>query len=145
MRYAYPCDIRVDTYEEEGFVVTFPDVKGAITGGDTYAEAKFQAHDCLTAALRGYIRCDEDMPLPSKVKKGQELIPVPPLVAAKMSIYTAMRRQGISNAALAQQLDLSEAAVKKLVHPDFLTPWSQIDRARELLGCCRLVVEDLAA
>ena len=143
MRYAYPCKIKQGS--DGGYPVYFPDVYGANTGGDTYAEAKFQAHDCLTAALRGYIRCDEDLPLPSKVKKGQELIPVPPLVAAKMSIYTAMRRQGISNAALAQQLDLSEAAVKKLVHPDFLTPWSQIDRARELLGCCRLVVEDLAA
>ena len=118
---------------------------GANTGGDTYAEAKFQAHDCLVAALRGYLYHDWDFPLPSKVKKGQELIPVPALVAAKMSIYTAMRQQGISNAALAQQLGLQEASVKKLVHPDFLTPWSQLDRAMELLGCCRLVVEDLAA
>ena len=143
MRYAYPCKIKPSS--DGGYSVRFPDVYGANTGGDTYAEAKFQAHDCLTAALRGYIRCDEDLPLPSKVKKGQELIPVPPLVAAKMSVYTAMRQQGISNAALAQQLGLSEAAVKKLVHPDFLTPWSQLDRARELLGCCRLVVEDLAA
>ena len=143
MRYAYPCKIKPSS--DGGYSVRFPDVYGANTGGDTYAEAKFQAHDCLTAALRGYIRCNEDMPLPSKVKKGQELIPVPPLVAAKMSVYTAMRQQGISNAALAQQLGLQEASVKKLVHPDFLTPWSQLDRARELLGCCRLVVEDLAA
>ncbi len=143
MRYAYPCKIKPSS--DGGYSVRFPDVYGANTGGDTYAEAKFQAHDCLTAALRGYIRCDEDMPIPSKVKKGQELIPVPPLVAAKMSIYTAMRRQGISNAALAQQLGLQEASIKKLVHPDCLTPWSQLDRAMELLGCCRLVVEDLAA
>ena len=143
MRYAYPCKIKQGS--DSGYSVRFPDVYGANTGGDTYAEAKFQAHDCLVAALRGYLYRDWDLPLPSKVKKGQELIPVPALVAAKMSIYTAMRRQGLSNAALAQQLGLSEAAVKKLVHPDFLTPWSQLDRARELLGCCRLVVEDLAA
>ena len=143
MRYAYPCKIKQGS--DGGYSVRFPDVYGANTGGDTYAEAKFQAHDCLVAALRGYLYHDWDFPLPSKVKKGQELIPVPALVAAKMSVYTAMRQQGISNAALAQQLGLSEAAVKKLVHPDFLTPWSQLDRARELLGCCRLVVEDLAA
>ena len=142
MRYAYPCKIKPSS--DGGYSVRFPDVYGANTGGDTYAEAKFQAHDCLTAALRGYIRCNEDLPLPSKVKKGQELIPVPALAAAKLSVYTAMRQQGISNAALAQQLGLSEAAVKKLVHPDFLTPWSQVSRAMELLGC-RLVVEDLAA
>ena len=143
MRYAYPCKIKPSS--DGGYSVPFPDVYGANTGGDTYAEAKFQAHDCLVAALRGYLYHDWDLPIPSKVKKGQELIPVPPLVAAKMSIYTAMRQQGLSNAALAQQLGLPEAAVKKLVHPDFLTPWSKIDRARELLGCCRLVVEDLAA
>ena len=143
MRYAYPCKIKPSS--DGGYSVRFPDVYGANTGGDTYAEAKFQAHDCLVAALGAYIRCNEDLPLPSKVKKGQELIPVPALAAAKLSVYTAMRQQGISNAALAQQLGLSEAAVTKLVHPDFLTPWSKIDRARELLGCCRLVVEDLAA
>ena len=143
MRYAYPCKIKPGS--DGGYPVYFPDVYGANTGGDTYAEAKFQAHDGLVAALGAYIRCNEDLPLPSKVKQGQELITVPPLVAAKMSIYTAMRRQGISNAALAQQLGLQEASVKKLVHPDCLTPWSQIDRAMELLGCCRLVVEDLAA
>ena len=142
MRYAYPCKIKPSS--DGGYSVRFPDVYGANTGGDTYAEAKFQAHDCLVAALRGYLYRDWDLPLPSKVKKGQELIPVPPLVAAKMSIYTAMRQQGLSNAALAQQLGLSEAAVKKLVHPDFLTPWSQVSRAMDLLGC-RLVVEDLAA
>ena len=144
MRYAYPCDIKVDSYEEEGFVVTFPDVKGAVTGGDTYAEAKFQAHDCLVAALRGYLYHDWELPIPGKVKQGQELIPVPALAAAKLSIYTALRRQGVSKAELAERLGLSEAAVKKLVHPDYLTPWSQVNRALELLGC-RLVVEDLAA
>lgn len=141
MRYAYPCEIKLGS--DGCFPATFPDVYGAHTGGQTYAEAHFQAHDCLIAALGAYIRCNEELPIPSPVKPGQELIPVPPMVAAKLSIYTAMRRQGISNADLAGKLGLQEASIKKLVHPDCITPWSQVTRALDLLGC-RLVVADLA-
>ena len=144
MRYAYPCLIAASAYDDGGFVVTFPGVKGAVTGGDTYAEAKFQAHDCLIAALGGYLYHNWDLPIPSPVQPGQELIPVPPMVAAKLSIYTAMRRQGLSYADMAAQLGLQEASIKKMVHPDCITPWSQVTRAMELLGC-RLIVEDLAA
>lgn len=144
MRYAYPCLITASSYDDGGFSVRFPDVYGANTGGDTYAEAKFQAHDCLIAALGACIRCNEELPSPGKLKRGQELIPVPPMVAAKLSIYTAMRRQGLSYADLAAQLGLQEASIKKMVHPDCITPWSQVTRAMELLGC-RLIVEDLAA
>lgn len=144
MRYAYPCLITASAYADGGFTVSFPGVKGAHTGGDTYTEAHFQAHDCLVAALGAYVRCEEDLPIPSPIKAGQELIPVPPMVATKLSIYTAMRRQGVSYADLAGQLGLQEASIKKLVHPDCITPWSQVTRALDLLGC-RLVVEDLAA
>ena len=99
MRYAYPCKIKQGS---DGYSVSFPEVYGANTGGDTYAEAKFQAHDCLVAALRGYLYHDWDLPIPGKVKQGQELIPAPALAAAKLSIYTALRRQGIGKADLAQ-------------------------------------------
>jgi predicted RNase H-like HicB family nuclease len=36
---------------DDGFTVTFPDVPGAITEGDTFAEAFANAHDALEALL----------------------------------------------------------------------------------------------
>ena len=39
--------------EEGGFCVTFPDLQGAITEGDSFGEALFMARDCLTTYLSG--------------------------------------------------------------------------------------------
>ena len=51
MRYIYPCDISPDEEAGEGFVVTFPDVRGAITGAKTKAEALFLAEDASGRCL----------------------------------------------------------------------------------------------
>ena len=76
------------------------------------------AEDALTAALAGYVQEHWDIPTPSAVVDGQELVAVSPVVAAKLALYTAMRRQGITKTALAKRLGLSESAVRKLVDPD---------------------------
>ena len=102
------------------------------------------AEDALTVMLADYVERSKDLPMPSPIKEGQELVAVPPLAAAKLSIYTAMRRQGISREALAQQLSLTEAVINKLLVPDRYSPWSQVTRALGLLGR-KLVVEDRVA
>ena len=146
MQYAYPCLLEPE--EEEGFEgvfnVSFPDVPGALTFGQGRAEALIMAEDALTIMLGDYVARNRELPTPSPVADGQELVAVPPLAAAKLSIYTAMRRQGIGKAELAQRLGLSDAAVEKLLVPDRYSPWSQVTRALELLGR-KLVVEDRAA
>ena len=146
MRYAYPCLLEPE--EAEGFQgifnVSFPDVPGALTFGHGRAEALAMAEDALTVMLADYVERSKDLPMPSPVRGGQELVAVPPLAAAKLSIYTAMRRQGISRAALAQQLGLKDAAINKLLVPDRYSPWSQVTRALGLLGR-KLVVEDRVA
>ena len=144
MQYAYPCKITGNEHDGEGFAVTFPDVYGANTGGKTYGEALAMAEDCLLVALCAYVDCDENIPTPSKVKKGQELIVVPPLSAAKLALYSAMRRKEIGNAELAQRLGISEAAVKQMLMPDRYSHMKQVARALDAVGC-RLVVEDMAA
>ena len=61
MRYAFPCDIVRDEEEEmatgrEAYVVTFPDVPEAITGGWTWEGALEMAEDALSRCpelLRG--------------------------------------------------------------------------------------------
>ena len=108
MRYAFPCDIVLDEEERvatgrEAYVVTFPDVSEANTGGWSWEEALYMAEDCLGVALGFYVDSNKDLPIPSPLKECQVLIPVPVFVAAKLTIYTAMREQGITNADLAGQ------------------------------------------
>ena len=123
MRYEYPCTIVLDEEEaresgREAYNVTFPDVYGANTGGGSREEAMAMAEDALAVALAGYIYLHWEIPIPSPVLEGGVVIAVPPIVAAKIALYTAMRAQRITNVALGERLGLSESAVRKLVNPD---------------------------
>ena len=93
MFYVYPC-VFENPEEGGGFYVTFPDVPGALTGGNDRGEALEVAEDALTAALAGYVQEHRDIPVPSAVMDGQELVAVSPVVAAKLALYTAMRPPG---------------------------------------------------
>lgn len=149
MRYAFPCNIVRDDEEaevtgREAYVVTFPDVYGANTGGWSWKEALEMAEDCLSVALGGYVKMGEDLPTPSPLSDGQALIAVPFIVAAKLTLYTAMREQGITDADLAVKLDMTESAIHNLLDPNRFSHISQIERALKAVGRS-LVVEDMAA
>lgn len=144
MQYAYPCRLIPDREEGAGFVVTFPDVPAAITGARTRKESLVLAEDALVAALSVYVARRDDLPMPSPVADGQYLIAVPPLVAAKLALYTAMREQRLTDAALADRLELSVSAVQKLVDPDHRSHISHVMKALRAVGR-NLVTEDRAA
>ncbi len=74
--------------------MTFPDVRGAATDGETKTEALFEAADCLIAALGGYIELGRDIPAPSRPERKQRVVAVPPLMAAKLAVYQAMGGAG---------------------------------------------------
>lgn len=90
MNYAYSCILTPDE-EEPCFVVSFPDVPEAITGGATREESLILAEDALVVALSMYVDADEDIPAPSAPADGQDLITVPPQAAAQLALYTAIR------------------------------------------------------
>ena len=149
MRYVYPCDIVLDEEEKtatgrEAYVVTFPDVPEANTGGWSWQEALEMAEDCLGVALSFYVDNREDIPVPSPLADGQVLIPVSLLVAAKLTLSTAMRQPSITNVDLAAQLGLQEKAVERLLDPMRRSHISQIEKALRAVGHS-LVVEDTAA
>ena len=149
MRYAYPCIIVQDEEEKrasgrEAYTVTFPDVYGANTGGWSWEEALEMAKDCLGVSLGMYVKAREDIPAPSPLAKGQVLISVAPIVAAKLALYAAMREQGITNVALAARLGLQENAVRRLLDPGHRSHITSVEKALEAVGRS-LVVEDRAA
>ena len=149
MRYAYPSNIVLDEEERMttgrvAYGVTFQDVPEAITCGWSWEEAVEMAEDGLGVALGMYVKAGEDLPTPSPVRDGQVMVPVPLLVAAKLTLYTAMRQQGITNDVLASRLGLGVDAVQKLVSPRYRSHVSQIERALRVVGRA-LVVEDCDA
>lgn len=138
MEFAYPVDL---TPQDDGSVlVTFPDVRGALTDGDSKAEALFEAADCLIAALGGYIELRRDIPAPSRPRPGQPVVTVPPLVAAKLALYRAMRGSGLTRVALGKRLGISEGAVRRLLDLDHRSHIGQVEAGLAVLGK-RLVVE----
>ena len=141
MQYAYPCIL---ASEEDGVSVSFPDIPEALTCGIDRRDALTQAIDALVAALSAYVYAREDIPVPSPVIKGQELISVPLIVASKLALYSAMRRQGMTKTALARRLGLSEGAVRKLLDPDHRSHIGQVEKALGVLGQS-LVIADQAA
>ena len=141
MLYAYPCELAVD--EDGAFVATFPDVPEAITGGKDRAEALEMAADALATALAGYVHQHWEIPAPSKAGPDQELVPVPPVVAAKLALCSVMTEQHISKVELGRRLGVSEAAVRRLTNPDHRSLMSQVHRALNVVGCT--VILDVTA
>lgn len=149
MRYVYPCDIRLDEEEarasgREAYVVSFPDVHGANTGGWSRQETLELAKDCLGVALGMYVKARQEIPAPSPPADGQVLISVTPILAAKLALYTAMRQQGVTSVALARRLGVQENAVRRLIDPGHRSHVTSVEKALQALGRS-LVVEDGAA
>ncbi len=135
--FAYPVTL---SHEEDTVLVSFPDIPEALTEGDDEAEALYEAADCLVAALGGYIELRRDIPAPSRPRRGQPVVRVPPLVAAKLALYRAMRGSGLTRVALGKRLGISEGAVRRLLDLDHRSHIGQVEAALAVLGK-RLVVE----
>ncbi len=149
MRYVFPCNIVPDEEERkatgrEAYLVTFPDVPEAITGGDSWEEAREMAEDGLGVALGIYVKARQDIPKPSPLNDGQVMIAVPPIIAAKLALYTAMRAQNITNVALAAKLGIYESAVRRIVDPNHRSHISEVEKALRAVGRF-LLIEDREA
>ena len=120
--------------QDDGMIlVFFPDIPEALTEGETQAEALAQAQDCLISALGGYVGARRAIPWPSQAR-GETMIALPALAAAKIALYSAMRAEGIGYTALATQLGVSECAVRRLVDLGHRSHVSQIETALLALG-----------
>lgn len=142
MRYTYPCFLTPE--EDGGYSVSFPDVPESLTCGDDRVEALEMAQDALTVALGMYVQGDEDIPVPSAPGEGQELVALPSIIAAKLALYTAMRRQDITAGTLAERLNRSESSIRRLLNLDHRSHIGQVEEALRAVGRS-LVVEDRVA
>jgi antitoxin HicB len=94
----YPLDLGPD--QNNTVIAQAIDVPEALTFGDDEAEACEYAIDAVICALGGYIDDGRPIPQPSPARS-RPVATLPPMVAAKLAIYEAMRRQGLTRTALA--------------------------------------------
>jgi antitoxin HicB len=118
----------------KGFHVRFPDLPEALTGGDDLEDTFVQAADCLAEAIAGRIGRGNDIPPPSKPKRGQHLISVPLYLAPKLALYLAMRERRIPNTELAKRLGVSETVVRRMLNTKHDTKPKKIQTAMVKLG-----------
>jgi antitoxin HicB len=132
IRYVYPAVLEPEP-DGSGVNVSFPNAPGALMWGDDEAAAVSLAEDCLVTALYGCVRTAEPIPKPGPTR-GRPMIPLPPLVAAKLALYSAMREQGIGKAELTRRLGVKDNVVQAPLHLKRRMHLGQVERALAALG-----------
>lgn len=130
--FIYPAKTSID--EDGRVLLIFPDVHGAATDGVDLAEALTEAQDCLAESIAAAMAAGEDLPLPSKARRGQVLISLPASVAVKAALYSVMREQNRSNRWLARQLKVDEKEARRMLDPYHATKLPRMHEALHALG-----------
>lgn len=137
----YPVKVTPD--DNGTFLVTFPDVDGAVTFGDTIEEALERAPDALVTILEAHIKDRRPLPTPS-TRRTKYRVRVPARIEAKIRLYEEMRAAQVGKAELGKRLDWHLPQVDRLLAMRHGSQLEQLEAAFGALGK-RLVVtvEDL--
>jgi antitoxin HicB len=130
---AYPAIFTAEA--KGGFSVSFPDFSEAHSQGNDVEDAFRMAVDCLHTAIEWRLERKADIPEPSRLQKGQHLIPVSLDLAPKLALAHLMRERKISNVNLARNLKVSELVVRRMLDPKHKSKPDQYTRAFAALGC----------
>jgi antitoxin HicB len=124
--------------DDDGRVqVRFPDFPEALTDAADEWEALAEAADCLAEAVAARIADGEEIPAPTRLRRGMLRFPLSPVLAYKAALYSAMRRDGISKSELARRLGIDEKDVRRLVDPRYRG--SKVERLHAALAACGIV------
>ncbi|MGH6943324.1 MAG: type II toxin-antitoxin system HicB family antitoxin [Geminicoccaceae bacterium] len=134
---AWPATLAPD--REGRLQVRFPDFPEALTDGANEVEALTEAADCLAEAVAARIADDEDLPAPSPPRRGMHAVPLPPVLAYKAALFSAMRRDGISKSELARRLGIDEKDVRRLLDPSYRG--SKVERLHAALAACGVAAQ----
>jgi antitoxin HicB len=127
----YPATL---TPDGDGYLVRFPDLPEALTQGSTREEALDMAADALRTAMDFYFEDGRRVPMPSRVKRGQIGIELPPSVVAKVLLLNAMLEQRVTAAELARRLHTSPQSVNRIVKLGHPTKIDTVASAMKALG-----------
>ncbi|MBI3345503.1 MAG: type II toxin-antitoxin system HicB family antitoxin [Gammaproteobacteria bacterium] len=131
MLQAYPVIL---THDDDAVIAEFPDVPEAITHGADEKSALEWAQDALVVALSGYLEDHRDIPQPSKPKRGQSVVALPPMVGTKLAIYQALRDQGVTQLELAERLNCDARQIRRILDLDHSSRLDQLEASLRALG-----------
>jgi antitoxin HicB len=134
---AYPA--RFERDDNGTIQVSFRDVPEAHSFGEDEADARARAVDALETALSLYVGRREGLPRPSAAKRGERLVPLSALGAAKVALWETMRAQRIGKAELARRLGVHMPQVDRILDLCHASKMEQVESALGALGK-RLVV-----
>ena len=97
-------------------------------------DALVRAADAIATALQGRITAREKIPVPSAPRRGQRLVGLPAIVAAKLELYRAMIETKTRKADLARKLCVHPPQVDRLLDLDHKSQLDQIEAAARAIG-----------
>jgi antitoxin HicB len=115
-------------------VVEFPQFPNAHTYGADEPEAMLRAVDALESWFMAMIEDREDIPEPSRVKRGQRAITLPALTEAKIELYRQMRASKVGKAELARRLHCHLPQIDRLLDLNHGSRLDQIEQALLAVG-----------
>ena len=127
----YPATL---TRDGDGYLVKFPDIPEALTQGTTREDALDMAADALRTAMDFYFEDGRRVPMPSRIKRGQVAVELPPSVGAKVLLLNTMLEQRVTAAELARRLHTSPQSVNRLVNLGHATKIDTVAAALKALG-----------
>ena len=127
----YPVKLKPDS---GGFVVTFPDVPGAITEGESKDEALHHALDALETIFMYIFGTGKLIPLPSSPKRAQGWVEVPASVAVKILLHNEMVRQKVRPIELARRMGVPRQEVTRVLNLKHNTKIDTTAQALAALG-----------
>lgn len=136
--FTYPVKLEPD--DNDTILVSFPDVPQAHTFGEGEEDALAHALDALESALSMLIDDRKDIPFPSPIGRRQKSVTLPPMSAAKVALYRAMREAGVGKAELARRLGWHLPQVDRVLDLLHASKLEQLELALSALGK-RLVLE----
>jgi len=127
----YPAKIEPD---EDGFMVSFPDLPFVHSSGDDLEDAKRHAVDALESGLYFLARDGEPLPVPSRLRCGLVAIEVTPGFAAKLLLLAELAAQKVRPTELARRLGVTPQEVNRLLNLRHRTKIDAIAAALNALG-----------
>lgn len=98
-RIEYPFELRpLSDDEGGGWLVTYPDLPGCMSDGETPEEAMINGKDALTAWLKAAQETGRDIPNPDNFPSGRFIVRIPRSLHARLSARA--KQEGVSMNAL---------------------------------------------
>lgn len=135
--WAYPIKLKKD--DNGTYLVTCPDLPEVTTFGEDVKDAYKHARDAIEEAIAARMADREPIPSPSM---GNHRVALPAQAVAKILLYRAMRKRGMSKSELARTLNWHRPQVDRLLNLRHATRLDAMEAAFRAVGATMRIALD---